>query len=75
MFKTKRQIQSIKAREILDSRGNPTVEAASDAPVLPPVLPPASMSGQSCATMTLPAIWARVDKRRSTKSITWQLLR
>ena len=27
MFKTKRQIQSIKAREILDSRGNPTVEA------------------------------------------------
>ena len=26
MFKTKRQIQSIKAREILDSRGNPTVE-------------------------------------------------
>ena len=74
MFKTKRQIQSIKAREILDSRGNPTVEA-SDAPVLPPVLPPASMSGQSCATMTLPAIWARVYKRRSTKSIIWQLLR
>lgn len=27
MFKTKRQIQSIKAREILDSHGNPTVEA------------------------------------------------
>ena len=70
MFKTKRQIQSIKARESSSS----TTEA-SDAPALPPVLPPASMSGQNCATMTLPAIWARVYKRRSTKSIIWQPLR
>lgn len=27
MSTTKRQIQTVKAREILDSRGNPTVEA------------------------------------------------
>ena len=75
MFKTKRQIQSIKAREILDSRGNPTVEAVV-------ILNDGSL-GRACAPSgastgkheTLPAIWARVYKRRSTKSIIWQLLR
>lgn len=82
MFKTKRQIQSIKAREILDSRGNPTVEAVvilNDGSLGRACAPSGASTGkherQSCATMTLPAIWARVYKRRSTKSITWQLLR
>ena len=82
MFKTKRQIQSIKAREILDSRGNPTVEAVvilNDGSLgggpLPAGPPPVSSRLWNCGMETSPAIWARVYKRRSTKSITWQLLR
>lgn len=82
MFKTKRQIQSIKAREILDSRGNPTVEAVvilNDGSLGRACAPSGASTGKheqaGCATMTLPAIWARVYKRRSTKSIIWQLLR
>lgn len=82
MFKTKRQIQSIKAREILDSRGNPTVEAVvilNDGSLGRTCAPSGASTGKheraELRAMTLPAIWARVYKRRSTKSITWQLLR
>ena len=81
MFKTKRQIQSIKAREILDSRGNPNVEAVvilndgSLGRLCSSGASTGKLSGQSCATMTLPLSGQGCTKRRSTKSITWQLLR
>ena len=51
------EIVDVSAREILDSRGNPTVEVRSRSTTAPsaarlfrPVLPPASMRPASCAT-------------------------
>ena len=50
------EIESVVGREILDSRGNPTVEAE----ITPlPVHPPASLRRWSCGTTTRAAIWAR----------------
>ena len=81
MFKTKRQIQSIKAREILDSRGNPTVEAVvilNDGSLGRACAPSGASTGKHERAELRdhdPSRWARVYKRRSTKSIIWQLLR
>ena len=58
------EIESVVGREILDSRGNPTVEAEitladgrAAAPL--PVQPPASLRRWSCGTATRAATWAR----------------
>ena len=62
------EIVDVQGREILDSRGNPTVEAEitladgtvpGAAPL--PVHPPASLKPWSCATATRAAIWARAS--------------
>ena len=60
------EIESVVGREILDSRGNPTVEAEitlADGTVARgcalPVHPPASLRRWSCETATRAAIWAR----------------
>ncbi len=60
------EIESVIGREILDSRGNPTVEAEitlADGTVARgcarPVLPPASLRRWSSATATRAATWAR----------------
>ena len=58
------EIESVVGREILDSRGNPTVEAEittalSPAAVPPPAHPPASSKLWNCATATRAVIWAR----------------
>lgn len=63
----KRQIESIKARQILGSRGNPTLEAVvvlNDGSIgralSHPVLPPGNMNLPSCGTMTLRSILEKV---------------
>ena len=57
------EIESVVGREILDSRGNPTVEAeitlADGTAALLPAHPPASLRRWSCATATRAATWAR----------------
>ena len=60
------EIESVVGREILDSRGNPTVEAEitlADGTVArgcaPPAHPPANSRLWSCATATRAVIWAR----------------
>ena len=56
------EIESVVGREILDSRGNPTVEAEitlADGTVHRPAHPPASLRRWSCATATRAATWAR----------------
>ena len=59
------EIESVVGREILDSRGNPTVEAEitlADGTVArgcAPAHPPASLRRWSCATATRAATWAR----------------
>jgi enolase len=56
-------IESVYAREILDSRGNPTVEAEivleSGATGLP-VLPRVNTKRLNCATVTTTDFWAKV---------------
>ena len=52
------KIQKIHAREILDSRGNPTVEV--DVVLENLVLPLVRMRLSSSATVTRTAIWVRV---------------
>ena len=66
-------IDAIHAREILDSRGNPTVEVEvllsdgrSAAPQFPPAPPPASTRPSNSATATRAATWARASRRPST---------
>jgi len=61
------KIKTLKAREILDSRGNPTVEVdlttesgISVRAAVPPALPRASMRPVSSAMRTRAATWARV---------------
>ena len=55
------EIESVVGREILDSRGNPTVEAALwHAAVHLPAHPLVSLKLWSCGTATRAAIWARV---------------
>ena len=60
------EIESVVGREILDSRGNPTVEAEitlADGTVARGCAPsgasPASLKRWSCGTATGAAIWAR----------------
>ena len=58
------EIESVVGREILDSRGNPTVEAEitlADGTVARGCAPhpPASLRRWSCATATRAATWAR----------------
>ena len=58
------QIEKVVGREILDSRGNPTVEAEVtlvDGTVArgTAVLPPANSKHWNCVTATRLAIWAR----------------
>ena len=55
------EIESVVGREILDSRGNPTVEAEitlADGTVAP-AHPLVSLKLWSCGTATRAAIWAR----------------
>ena len=56
------KIANIKAREVLDSRGNPTVEltsktAPSEPPVHLPVLLPAPARHWSCVMVMLLVTW------------------
>ena len=67
------QIQEIQAREILDSRGNPTVEAevtladgAGAVPRFRAAHPQASTRPLNCVTATRSATWAKECSRRST---------
>ncbi len=61
------EIVAIRAREVLDSRGNPTVEAdvilesgAMGRAIVPSgASQPASTRPWSCATATKPTTWAR----------------
>ena len=58
------EIESVVGREILDSRGNPTVEAEITlapwhAAVHLPAHPPASSRRWSCGTAIRAVIWAR----------------
>ena len=60
------EIESVVGREILDSRGNPTVEAEitlADGTVArgcaPPAHPPASSRRWSCGMAIRVVIWAR----------------
>ena len=61
------KIVSVTAREILDSRGNPTVEAdvLTDSghmgrAAAPPARLPVAVRPLNCAMVTLDAIWERV---------------
>ena len=57
------EIESVVGREILDSRGNPTVEAEitlADGTVARGCAPSGASTGEwSCGTATRAAIWAR----------------
>ena len=56
------EIESVIGREILDSRGNPTVEAEitlADGTVARGCAPSGASTGWSCATATRAAIWAK----------------
>ena len=66
------QIQEIQAREILDSRGNPTVEAevtlvggARDALRFPAAHPQVNTKRSNCVTTTSSATKAKASSRRS----------
>ena len=62
------EIVDVMAREILDSRGNPTVEVESAERLSPPALPPVSTRPASCATATRPVTAARACRRQLTMS-------
>ena len=73
------EIVDVSAREILDSRGNPTVEVEVTAPLaaLPfrPALPPVSTRLASCATAIRAVTSARACSRQLRTSTSRSLRR
>ncbi|KXS50668.1 MAG: hypothetical protein AWU57_4947 [Marinobacter sp. T13-3] len=66
------KIANIKGREVLDSRGNPTVEAdvipwAAPAPLQ--AHPPVPAKRWNCVMVTNPVTWAKVSAKRLTQSM------